>query len=163
MSSLPWSVVEIATTRFEELLNTEVTPRAILSRQLRPTDPARSISFYPVDVVPDLESMEIDGAGPPEPTIQRYSYRAQVLIKHSNEVEGRALYSQDAKFLLAILYRDTELRLRLAAIQESLLGSLERFKKLGVVRQRYLNNEFQGTFIYLSTTDLWVETESVPG
>lgn len=163
MSNLPWSVVDVAVQRLDEILNTPESPRVILARQLRPTDPPRSISFYPVDLAPDQESMEIDGSGVPEPTLQKYNYRAQTLVKHANEMEGRALSSQDSKFLVAILYRDSELRLRLTAIVESLLGSTERVKRHGVVRQRYLNNELQGNFIYLSTTDLWVETEVVPG
>lgn len=159
MTAFPMATVEIVHERFAELMR----DRVILDRRLRPSDPARSIGIFPVDWSPVRNSMEIGGPNrPPEPTLQTYQYRIQSLVKHTDEIEGRALYALDAKFVLAILYRDQDLRVRLTTVQETLLGSVERVQRFGVNSQRYLNNELSGQFIYLATTEFWVETETVP-
>jgi hypothetical protein len=155
MADFPMSVIDILHVRFTELF----TDRSIVDRSLRPTDPARSIGLFPVDWTPDLESFEMPQF---EPTLGRYAYRVQTLVKHTNEEEGRAIYAKDAKIIRAIIMRDQTLRSRLTSVQEVTLGYRERVKRWGIRGTRYLNNEISGQFIFLATTDLWVECESVP-
>jgi hypothetical protein len=71
------------------------------------------------------------------------------------------LFAVDAKVLRAILYRDNQLVVALSSLTDEILGSRERYKRLGVRSQRFLTNELRGTMHYLSVTDLWVETETV--
>ena len=131
----------------------------IVGRPLRPADANQSIGIFPVDWMPREDSYEIGGYGP---TLASYTIRLQLLVKHTDEEEGRAQYAIDTKKLRAILYRDTSLRLRLSQLSEVAFDSLERVKRTGVRNQRYLNNEIQGTFLFLATTELWTETETVP-
>src|ERR1700752_2892664 len=152
MAYFPMAVIDVLHDRFKEML----TDREIVDRALRPTDPPRSVGMFPTDWFPDVDSHEIGGR---EPTLGRYTYRIQTLVKHTNEEEGRALYAKDAKIIRAILYRDAELVTRLTGLQEITLGGIERVKRWGVRNQRYLNNELQGQFIFLATTELWLETE----
>jgi hypothetical protein len=132
-------------------------PTEILKRPLRHTDPALSLGIYAYNWVPNPESAQI---GQNEPALATYLYRIQLMVKHATETEARALFTSHGKIVRAILYRDTALRVRLAALQEDLLGSRERFMRFGVRNQSFLNNELRGAFVYLATTDLWVETET---
>jgi hypothetical protein len=135
----------------------EVTePVPIVRRPLRYVDPARTIGLHAVDWTPEAGSAVM---GQEEPQLARYLIRIQNLIKAGDEDEGRSLYVIDAKMIRAILYRDTALRVRCGELSEELLDTLERFKKFGVRNQRFLNNELSGQFVFLATTELWVETE----
>lgn len=155
--------LEVLETVLTERLSDSGVSYTIAMRPLRPNDPNRSIGIFAVDWQPRQETMEMGGPGSPEePLLQRYNIRVQNLVKHSNEAEGRAMFADDAKTIRAILYRDMDLRVRLLAIQETDLGSLERVKKYGVRQQRYLNNDVRGTMLYLTATELWFETENVP-
>lgn len=128
----------------------------IARRPLRFTDPERSVGLHAVDWSPLDDSAQI---GQMEPGISRYMLRIQNLVKHTDEEEGRALYVADAKMVRAILYRDAGLRVRLGELNETILDTIERFKRMGVRTQRFLNNELSGQFVFLATTELWVETE----
>lgn len=132
----------------------------IITRPLRNTDPSRSVGIFPVDWRPSENSFEMTGGV--GPTLSRYLFRVQNLVKHTDEIEGRALYAHDSKLVRAVLYRDTALRVRLAALTETTLGMRERTQRYGVNTQRFLNNEINGMFLYLSTTEFWLETETVP-
>lgn len=152
----PENVVEVIENRFITLF----PGHAVVSRTLRHLDPAKSIGIFVVDVTPDREnSMQI---GQREPTVNRYVYRIQNMIKAGDEVSGRAEFGLDSKAIRGILYRDTNLRVELTTLTETFLGSRESLKGFGVVRQRFLNNELgRGSFVYLAQTDVWVETEIV--
>ena len=150
----PMNVVDEVAVSLEEYLDDEVV---ILKRPLRPSDPYRSVGIFPTtnDVV--AGSLEIGGNG--EPTLQQYMYRIQNLCRHADEVLGRRQYAVDTKIIKTILYRDPALRLRLAALNDVSLGFQERFQKFTVGTQRYINNELNGQFMYLSVTEFSVETE----
>ena len=130
----------------------------ITSRPLRYSDPARSIGLYVVDAVELTNSQQI---GQREPALTRYQFRIQNLVKHSDEILGKAWFALDAKAIKAVLYRDDALALRLVALNEELLGTRETVKQWGVGRQRFLSNELRSQFIYLAQTDFWLETESI--
>jgi hypothetical protein len=157
MAGFPINVIDVLHARFKELIGLDIE---IIDRPLRYTDPSRSVGLFAVDWVPVEGSYEI-GKGF-EPTLARYNYRIQALVKHTDEEEGRALYASDSKIIKAILYRDAQLVQRLTELQETNFGSIERAKRWGVRAQRFLNNELQGQFIYLATTELWLEAETVP-
>lgn len=131
-----------------------------LERPIRPTDPWRTISVFAADHTANEESVEILGqSAPPEPTIHRYQYRIQNLIRHTKEDVGKRLSSIDGKVVWTVLYRDPELRLALAAVVDTDVFSVtERFKRLGVRQQRYLNNEVRGEWLWVTQTEFWIET-----
>jgi hypothetical protein len=155
VADFPMNVLETVTSRMELLLPDF---DAFLARPLRPSDPARSFGMFPVDWMPRDESWEMSGFGP---TLSRYLFRVQVLVKHTDELEGRATYAEDAKNVRLILHRDVPLRTQLASLNETSLGGIERLQRFGIRNQRYLNNELQGQFIYLASTEFWVETETI--
>lgn len=153
----PMNIVNELISHFKDTM--KGYEEGIVARPLRPADPRLSIGVFPDDWMPREDSYEIGGFGP---TLSTYVLRIHLLVKHTNEVEGRQLYAVDAKKLRAILYRDNDLRLRLAQLSEVSLGQVERVQRMGVRNQRYLNNEVSGTFLFLATTTFWVETETQP-
>jgi len=112
--------------------------------------------LHVVDWTPDPNSAQM---GQMENVLNTYLIRIQNLVKHTDEEEGRNLYVLDAKMVRVILYRDSALRVRLGSLDETIMGTQERFKRMGIRNQRFLNNELSGQFVFLATTDLWVETE----
>lgn len=130
----------------------------IAKRPLRPMDPNLTIGIFAVDWVPRDDSREI--GMPFGPTLNTYLLRFQTLVKHSHEEEGRVLFSTAAKKLRTMLARDPDLRVRLAALSEVELAAKETVRRFGVRNQRFLNNELRGAFVYMATTDFFVETET---
>lgn len=155
MTGFPSNVVdEIVVTFRQHLLNHE-----IIDRPLRLPDPARCVGVYAVDMAPDQQNAALIGQS--EPVVNRYNFRIQNMVKATNEPEARALFTLDSKSIRVILYRDNQLLVRLKSLTEELLGTRERFQRFGVSRQRFLNNELKGHFVYLAQTDIWVETDLV--
>jgi hypothetical protein len=153
MAGFPENVIDALKPSFDAHL----TDHKFIPRPLRFTDPERSLGIYALQWNPEQEdSAQI---GQMEPALARYQFRIQNLIKAADEVEGRGLYTASAKIVRAILYRDPALRVRLCELSEEVLGSVERVKRYGVRAQGYLNNELRSQFVYLATTDMWVETE----
>lgn len=151
----PENVVTELETSFREFMsNFEV-----IRRPLRHTDPAQSLGIFVADWQPDKASQQIGNQR--EPAINRYEYRIQLLVKAADEVTGRRLFGVGAKSVRAILYRDPALVVRLTALTEEVLGTRETVKQFGVRRQRFLNNEIRGSMMYLATTDVWLDTESL--
>lgn len=150
------NVVDRVAESVDTYLDTEVV---ILKRPLRSNDPFRCVGIFPLlnDVI--AGSQEI---GQREPTVERYSYRLQYLCKHVSEEEGRALYAVDTKIIKTILYRDPALWEALTQLSDEMLGYRERFQKFVVGSQRYLNNELNSQFMFLSVTEFYVETEVTP-
>lgn len=157
-ADFPMNIVETLADNFKTTLPDY--EEGVVTRPLRPSDPSQAIGVFPDNWLPREDSYEIGrGHGP---TLGVYTIRIHLLVKHSDEAEGRAQYAIDTKNLRAILFRDAALRLQLAQLNEVALGSIERVKRMGIRSQRYLNNEVQGTFLFLATTDFWIETETVP-
>lgn len=149
------NIVEAVHTTLEEYF----PEHSVVNRPLRLEDPAKSIGILVVDAVPQDTSKQI---GQREPALIRYQLRIHNMIKHTNEVEGKAMFSLDAKSIKAVLYRDPTLTLSLAALQETLLGTTEVAKQWGVSRQRFLSNELpRSQFVYLAVTEFWLEAESI--
>lgn len=139
----------------------------VLKRPLATSDPTQCIGVFGAMWTPDNESLEMRGSmgspdpGPQEPTIGRYSIAIQAFIKDMDEVRGAAVHSVLSKMVLAMLYRDQPLRLALAGLNATLFGSTERLKRWGITTQRFLNNELDSEWLYLSTVECWLETETI--
>lgn len=154
----PQNIVDILKVFLKEQYDDEGW--SVVDRPLRPADPAKSIGVYAYDWQPTAGSEEI---GPlMGPTLATYLIRVQLLVKHSKEEEARAMYTVVAKNMRTMLARDPELRVRLAALSEVDLSATERVHRWGVRSQRYLNNEIKGTFLYMATTDFFVQTGTEP-
>ena len=130
-----------------------------LGRPLRTTDAHGATGIFPVNKRADQDSIFI-GGGPPVPTLRRYEFRIHQLVKHSNEEEGLAQYSQVAEDLWNMLYHDRDLHVALAALVETSGTRIQRFQKSGIAQQNFLNNEINKQFIFLVSTEYWVETQT---
>lgn len=129
-----------------------------IRRPLRPTDPNLSIGVFSLD----WEPSEHEIGGTPDPSLARYGLTIQSLVKHGTEEEGQALHTNVAHRVRTMLYRSTDLRVRLgSASVTSPEGIIERPTRWGVSSQRFRSNEISGQFVYLSVTNFWIDTETV--
>jgi len=149
----PNNVVEVLSDEFGSIENLQY----VLKRPLNSTDPDMSIGIYALDWVP--QSFEI---GQYEPVLATYHYALQAFVKHANEEEGILKHTLLSKLVRSMLYRETSIRVRLGALSETSLGIKERTQRWGVRQQRFISNELEGQFLFLSTMELWLETEAVP-
>lgn len=133
----------------------------VVSRPLQPTDPQQSVGIMPVQWGPRPESLEMGGAFPGEPTLQRYDFVIQCMIKDTDQQSGPAVISSLSTMVRRMLYRGNGLAIDLSSLTSSALGSTERTQRWGVTNQRFLSNEISGNWIFVSTLEFWVETESV--
>lgn len=150
--AFPYNVVYA----LEECLGTTEGVNTVVRRPLRPTDPNGTLGVFAKDWVPGQGAI-----GQRDPMSAQYLYGIQFLLKHTDEVEGNEMQARISKSLRAMLYRDTNLQVRLGQLTETSFGVRERMQQWGISRQRFLSNEVQGQFIYLSTLDFWVEVEIV--
>jgi hypothetical protein len=128
----------------------------VFRRPLKPTDPSNSIGIYATLWMPQEYQI-----GQYDPAVTRYSIVVQSFVKNGSEEEGIAQHSRLAKRIKIMLYRDDALRLRLAGLSTTEGGVTERTLRWGVQNQRYLSNEIQNTFLFLATTEMWIETEVI--
>jgi hypothetical protein len=134
----------------------------ILKRPLRESDPVQSIGVFASQWLPEEDSYEMKGGplGIHEPTLSSYIISIQVFVKDADEERGAAVHATLSKIVRAMLYRDDTLRVALRALTAVAAGSTERTGKFGVRAQRYLSNELSGSWLYLSTIEFWLETET---
>ena len=153
----PNNIINIMETRFNQLWPDTKT----FQRPLAKEDNSETIGIYPSLWTPNLESMEISGVSPGEPTLSDYLIMVQCFIKDSDRERGAAKHSVMAKRLRNMLYRDTLLRLAFQGIAITDFGVTESLKKWGCHLQRYFSNEISaGTWVYLSTLEYYIETET---
>lgn len=167
LSVFPSNVLDLLATRFDTVgtIDDEIDLAqriTVLKRQLRPTDPIQAVGIAPMNWTPDESSFEIRGGFPGSsfPSLGRYWINIQGFVKDTDEIRGLAVHSVLSSRIKAILYYDTPLRIGLSTLAVSLGSVTERFKRSGVRLQRYLSNEIDGSFIYLSTLEFWIETET---
>lgn len=153
----PMNIVDILRDRVNDRLLEGSGAECIL-RPLTPSDPNFSIGVFPFDWLPEEDSQEIGGGG--VPTLQRYFIKIHLMVKSADPEEGRAIYANESKKLRLMLYHDRALGIALSQLREQSSEHVEQFKRARIQRQRFLNNELQGRFIFLSATDIWVETEN---
>jgi hypothetical protein len=132
----------------------------VCKRPLRASDPVQSIGVYAEQWVPDPTSLEMRGApGAQEPTLSTYHISIQCFIKDMDEERGAAVHATLSKRVRAMLYRDDVLRIGLHLLTATVEGSTETTKRFGIRTQRYLSNELEGSWLYLSQIESWLETE----
>lgn len=153
LTMFPMNVVDEIAVSVDQFLDDEVV---VTKRPLRSLDPNRCVGIFPVSSIPVEGSEQI---GQMEPTLNRYQIRVQLLVKHAKEEDGRRLYAVDTTALKTILYRDVTLHQRLAALQQEIMGTVERFKQFQIRSQRFLNNDLGSQFVFLAVTDIEVQTE----
>ena len=128
----------------------QTEPVSVLSQDM-------TIAVFPMAWTPDEASALI---GSIEPTLNHYHIRIQNLTIHGDIHVAYEAFTNDQRKIRAILYRDQTLSVALAAMQESYLGSIERFKRLNVVRQTTLPGRQNLAMYFLCETDIIIDTET---
>jgi hypothetical protein len=133
----------------------------LCKRPLRASDPVQSIGVFAETWMPNPDSLEMRGAvGSQEPTLSTYHISIQCLVRDMDEERGAAAHATLSKIVRAMLYRDDTIRIGLHLLTATVEGSTETTKTFGIRTQRYLSNEVQGTWLYLSQIEAWLETET---
>lgn len=158
----PNNVVDIVKTRVE-MLDSDLH---VFRRPLRDTDPNQSVGIFATQWVPDEESHEMSGevlggGSFHDPSIDRYACAVQAFVKHMDEETGLATHSVLSEMLRTMLYRDNALRVGLSSLTTTLDEVRKRTTRWGITQQRYFSNELTGSFVYLSTLEFWLETETI--
>ena len=135
----------------------------VFQRPLRESDGTQVVGVFPIVWTPDDSSFEMTGQFVPtaQPTLQRYVVGVQAYVQDTNEAQGIAVHSILAKRVRSMLYRDNPLAVGLNALQVSMDGTVERIQRRGIQVQRFLANEIGGVFMFLSSAEYYVETETV--
>jgi len=155
----PSNVVDLVKTR-AQLIDPDLF---VTGRPLRESDPIQSVGIFGQQWTPNEESYEMVGApaGRHEPTLQNYLISVQGFVKDMDEERGLIVHSVLSKKLRSMLYRDDPLRVGLLTLSVEMNGSTERAKRFGVRTQRYVSNELNGSWLYLSTLEFWLESETI--
>ncbi|AOE44529.1 hypothetical protein SEA_JUMBO_16 [Gordonia phage Jumbo] len=138
----------------------------IKKRPIADTDDTQTIAVFPVAWSPNNDSMEMQGRRN-EPTLQRYVIMAQSFIADMDEERGIRAHSLLAARVRHTLYRGEAVALNLPTLKvtfEDTAGSVEeRVARWGITGQDYMNNQVPSTGknLFLSTTEIFVETEFV--
>lgn len=156
--TFPNNVVELLAVRMA-LIDSDLF---VTRRPLRETDLIQSIGIFGALWTPDNDSMEMRGLNSPgasEPTLSRYVITIQAFVKDADEERGLATHSVLSSIIRAILYRDVPLREAISSLTSETLDVTEKAKRWGITAQRFLNNELQSEWLYLSSVEMWIETE----
>lgn len=132
----------------------------VTGRPLRSSDPIQSVGVFPSMWQPVEGSQEMGRSNPGEPTIQTYSVNVQGFVRDGDELKGLKRHSTLSHMLRTMLYRDPAIRVGLPALSYTTGGVTERVMRWGVRNQRFLSNEVTGSWLYLSTLEVWAETVS---
>ena len=156
----PSNVIQIVAARMHQLWpSTDVKMRA-----LRVTDKGTAIGVFPSEWTPDVDSYEMQQMPNPRPaghpTIQSYLINVQAFHKDMEPERAIRIHSLMSKRIRSLLYHDTPLALGLQALRVELDGITETIQRRMIVRQKYLSNEIDGSWLYLSTLQYLIETES---
>lgn len=154
----PNNVVNLLATR-SLLIDPDVR---VFRRPLRESDPQQSIGIIAATWEPDEESLEIRAflPGHHEPTLQTYLIGIQAFVKDFNEERGLARHSVMSKLIRSMLYRDDPLAVGLRSLSVTMNDSVESTRRWGIRTQRFFSNEIDGDFLYLSTLEFWLDTET---
>lgn len=134
----------------------------VLRRPIRATDPNQTVAVFGSQWVPDEQSFEMGIGGPAgfhEPTLSSYLISIQAFVTDFDEERGLATSSILSNRVRAMLSRNDSLRVALRALSVTMEGSTETTRRYEVRTQRFVSNEIEGNFLYLSTLEFWLETE----
>ncbi len=133
----------------------------VTKRPLRSSDPRQSVGVYSSLWTPDERSYEFDGNLPGIPTLQQYMIIVQGFVKDGDEESGLAVHSVLSNRIRAMLYKDNPLQVAFRGLSASSGTITERMRRWGVRSQRYFSNEIDAQWLYLSTLEFWMETETM--
>jgi hypothetical protein len=151
----PNNVAELIAQRIGDLYAPDIL---IVKRPLKIIDKTQSVGVFPSDWFPDETSWEFPAK---QPTIQRYIIKVQSFCKDMSEERGIAVHSVMSKVMRSLLYGDQPLAIGLNTLSVAMDGTTERIQRRGINRQSFLSNEIpQGEFLYLSTIEYYIETET---
>lgn len=157
----PNNVVDMIATQLENIelpVPAEAENRVrVCKRPIRDNDYTQTVSVYANLWSPDMDSLEMQG-GPIEPTIQRYTVDIEALVVDMDDERGLATHALLSTMVRLMLYRSEPLRVALPMLEVNLGGYREKFSRWGISQQRYQNNKIGSNFVFLSTVDLWFET-----
>ncbi len=155
----PNNAVELIASRFELIDGNLIT---VLRRELRLADPNYSIGVAAIDWHPVEQSMEFLGTDHTHAsTLEQYTVSVSAFVKMNNEEAGLIAHSVISKTVRTILANDVPLRTQLGGLTSTFNGETERLKKWWVHRARYHSNKLQGTNMYLTVNDIFLEVEKV--
>jgi hypothetical protein len=153
----PINVVKLLALRAEQVIDPGDT--TVVKRPLGVTDPDQSISVVAVDWSPVQKSREMgQKTNPKEEVAQRYTIVVQTLINDADEDRASNRHSVFSKMVRDMFYRDQVLQVALPQLSVAVGGIEEVVSDWGVRDQRQMVNHSEGSFLYLSTLDFWVET-----
>ena len=153
----PNNVVELIAMR-SQLLDEDLY---VTKRPLRNTDPNQSVGVFGALWTPDDRSKEMLGqAFAVQPVLSRYTITVQAFVKDMDEVRGLNTHAVLSRMLRSMLYTDNPLRVALSQLSSVLGGVTERSQQWGITQQRFFANELGGEWLYLSTLEFWLETET---
>lgn len=142
-----------------QVLKTYLTDYGFVQRALRINDAELACGIFIAQQEGVQGSQETGNRG--EPTVQVYTFTIQLQVKHADAERGNAQILKDSKVLRTVLYRSQALEVAFGDLSETISGSLERYQRRGITRQRFLNMPLNNGTVFLSSTDFWVETETV--
>lgn len=137
----------------------------VFKRPLSNSDPRQSIGVFAQTWDPVPDSLEMQGIGHPAPqlpTLQRYRAGVQAFVKDSERERGLNVHSVLAARTRMVLYTDPNLQVIFGELSAELDGWLEKMNRWGISLARYFSGEIEGETLYLSTLELWFETETRP-
>lgn len=95
------------------------------------------------------------------PELTEYRYGVEIMIRGSSRAMTVGLNAQLTKKLRAMLYRATNLYVRLPQLSESSFGITERYMRLVVGRQAFETGVTgSNAFVAASTTTITIQTEN---
>jgi hypothetical protein len=140
----------------KQIWDLEPGVEGVFMRPLRPMDPNVCLSIVPLRWEPIADEIGSNA----DPVIGRYHYAVQVMIKHGEQEVGLAVHAVLSKRIRSMFYRSNAVRIALGHLRVDRDGIIERTGKWGVSSQRFMSNEMRGSFVYLSTMEFWLETET---
>lgn len=155
----PNNVAAVIASRIK-LLDSDLV---VLNRPPRDSDGTQVVGVFPMTWTPNEDSFEMNGSAlaAHEATLNRYLIGVMSFVKDTDEQKGIRVHSVLSKLIRTILYRDAALAVGLSALSVTMLGSTERIQRRGIQVQRYLANEVDQVFMFVSSAEYFVETETV--
>lgn len=131
----------------------------VKKRPIHANDGTQCIGVFPSQWLPNLQSYEMQGQDFHSTTLDQYLITVQAYVLDSDEERGLNTHGVLAETLRSILDRDDPLRVALHSLASTLNGVTKVCRRTGVRQQRYVSDELNGSFLYLSTLDFVLETE----
>lgn len=129
----------------------------VVERTVNRHDHHATLGLTIAEWVPDEYEMAGSVA---EPTLAHYEFLLAHLVKSAEPEKGLKMHREAAKSLRMMLYEPGGVQVSLGALVHEENGRRERFQRMYVTSQQFDGNQIDGEFIYLSVTELRVDTET---